>query len=73
MIPIRGDLILQAVLSGSRLNAQSRARRYLDAYMRTGGPRLWQNADQPRTQPFDFDRKHLHDPAGYPPGHGPQT
>jgi hypothetical protein len=72
VIPIRGDIMLQAILSGSRTNAQSRARQFLANFQKTGGSRLWENRDQPREQPFDFDLEHLRHPGGYPAAHESQ-
>lgn len=61
MIPIRPDLLAHAILSGSGLNAQSRARRHFAGLARTG-VRLHQDQGQDRTPTYGFDTNQFFQP-----------
>lgn len=62
MIPISPSIYAHIVLSGSNLNAQSRARKYLAGLTRAGGARLPPRNDNDRRPRLGFDTNQFRTP-----------
>ena len=59
MLPLSPKVVAHAILSGSNLNPQNRARKLMAKLMKTGDRRLHSgSADRPNL-PWDYDNRHV--------------